>query len=65
MELCPNGELLGQLKKVGSLEEKCVAFYAAEIINALEYLHSKGIIHRDLKPVRTLRFFLNYLFIYF
>jgi 3-phosphoinositide dependent protein kinase-1 len=55
LELCPNGELLGQLKKSGSLDEKCAAFYAAEIVNALEALHSDGIIHRDLKVTVTIK----------
>ncbi len=54
LELCPNGELLGQLKKAGSFDIPVAAFYAAEIVSALEYLHSQGIIHRDLKPENVL-----------
>ncbi len=30
----------------------CARFYAAEIVNALEYLHSKGIVHRFVPPRR-------------
>jgi len=54
LELCPNGELLGQLKKVGTFDESCAAFYTAELINSLEFLHINGIVHRDLKPENVL-----------
>lgn len=27
-----------------------VRFYTAELVSALEFIHSKGIAHRDLKP---------------
>lgn len=41
-----NGELLKYIRKIGSFDETCTRFYSAEIVCALEYLHSKGIIHR-------------------
>lgn len=41
------GKLLSREKKI---TEKIAKIYLAEIILALEYLHSKDIIFRDLKP---------------
>ena len=49
-----NGELFSHINKVGSFDIPCTKFYAAEILHALEHMHSLGIIHRDLKPENIL-----------
>ncbi|KAB8349511.1 hypothetical protein FH972_023537 [Carpinus fangiana] len=54
IDVAPNGELLGVLKKYSSFDEECSKFYGAEILDAIEYMHSRGIIHRDLKPENVL-----------
>jgi len=38
------------LDKKGRLDEDLAAIYLAEIVLALEELHSQGVMHRDLKP---------------
>ncbi len=38
----------------GNLPETRTRLYAAELVDALVYLHSKGIIYRDLKPENIL-----------
>ncbi|XP_063589254.1 3-phosphoinositide-dependent protein kinase 1-like [Penaeus indicus] len=54
MTYCKNGELLNLIQRVGNFDRECARFYTAEIIRALEHLHSLNIIHRDLKPENIL-----------
>ncbi len=50
MEYMIGGDFGDILYNYSALDEDVARFYIAEIILALEYLHSLGIIHRDLKP---------------
>ncbi|KAJ0390908.1 hypothetical protein P43SY_011178 [Pythium insidiosum] len=54
MDFQPGGELFSYLRQEGTFTEDKARFYLAEMILALEHLHSKGIIHRDLKPENVL-----------
>ncbi|KAI9711305.1 MAG: pkb-activating kinase-like protein [Bogoriella megaspora] len=54
LDLATGGELLGVLKKMASFDMECARFYSAEILDAVDYMHSRGIIHRDLKPENVL-----------
>lgn len=53
-EYVVGGELFSHLRKVGKFPNDVAKFYAAEIILAIEYLHSKNIAYRDLKPENIL-----------
>ncbi|XP_030570506.1 cAMP-dependent protein kinase catalytic subunit 3 [Drosophila novamexicana] len=48
------GELFTYLRNAGKFTSQTSNFYAAEIVSALEYLHSLQIIYRDLKPENLL-----------
>ena len=42
------------MRREGKFDEARTAFYSAEILIAIECLHSHGIIYRDLKPENVL-----------
>ena len=54
MDFAKGGELFFLLREEGQLSLKSTQFYAAQIVLALEHLHSMGIVYRDLKPENIL-----------
>ncbi|XAR72168.1 Non-specific serine/threonine protein kinase [Bertholletia excelsa] len=54
LESCEGGELFDQITRKGHLSEDEARFYAAEVVDALEYIHGMGLIHRDIKPENLL-----------
>ncbi|GKU91616.1 hypothetical protein SLEP1_g5466 [Rubroshorea leprosula] len=54
LESCEGGELFDQITRKGRLSEDEARFYAAEVVDALEYIHGMGLIHRDIKPENLL-----------
>lgn len=46
-DFCPGGELFFHLQKIHRFNEEAVKFYAAQIVLALECLHSQDIIYRE------------------
>ncbi|KAF5019497.1 hypothetical protein F66182_8504 [Fusarium sp. NRRL 66182] len=54
LEFAPGGELYKVLRREGRFNETRAAKCAAQVAQALSYLHSKNIMHRDIKPENIL-----------
>ena len=54
MEYCKKGELFDYIVDHERLTEDEAAIFFYQLINGVEYIHSKGIAHRDLKPENLL-----------
>jgi len=46
LSYCSNGDLLTYLNKAKQFPIHVAQFYAAEIVDALTYMHGKKIVHR-------------------
>jgi serine/threonine protein kinase len=54
MDYIQGGELLHRLKAESRFSEDATRLYTAELVLAVEYLHSINLVHRDLKPENVL-----------
>jgi hypothetical protein len=62
-QFVPGGDLFSLLhsprlssSKLGGLASQQAAFYLANTLVILEYLHEQEVVHRDLKPENFVRF---------
>mgnify|MGYP000889970224 FL=1 len=54
LEYAPKGDLLGLLETLGHLPEIVARTYFHQLVDAVEYIHSKEICHLDIKPDNVL-----------
>ena len=49
IELCSGGDLLNYVRKRRRLNEDVAKYFFKQLIEGLQYIHSKNIVHRDIK----------------
>ncbi|RWW48198.1 hypothetical protein BHE74_00045749 [Ensete ventricosum] len=54
LEFVNGGELFDKIARHGRLKEDEARKYFQQLINAVDYCHSRGVFHRDLKPENLL-----------
>ncbi|MCL7030707.1 hypothetical protein MKW94_030132, partial [Papaver nudicaule] len=54
LEFVNGGELFDKIVHYGRLKEDEARRYFHQLINAVDYCHSRGVYHRDLKPENLL-----------
>ncbi|XP_075519059.1 CBL-interacting serine/threonine-protein kinase 9-like isoform X2 [Primulina tabacum] len=54
LEYVGGGELFDKIARQGKLKEGVARMYFQQLINAVDYCHSRGVYHRDLKPENLL-----------
>uniref|UniRef100_A0A6N2KJ56 non-specific serine/threonine protein kinase n=1 Tax=Salix viminalis TaxID=40686 RepID=A0A6N2KJ56_SALVM len=54
LEFVTGGELFDKIASKGRLKEDEARMYFQQLINAVDYCHSRGVCHRDLKPENLL-----------
>ena len=54
LEYCSKGELFNYIVEHKRLDKQQIVHFYYQIVQVIEYIHTKGIVHRDLKPENIL-----------